>query len=153
VIPWLLHARIRSLNSTPPPPPHASPPSPKKGCLSLPVNPELLAALRAETLRCDGAALAELMRDHTQLDWRTLLPRITLPCLNLVGGRSGVFPVEGCLEVANLIEDCRSVVFDRANHWLYLEQPDEFNRLVLEFVASGNAGKEEQKAGALEHVE
>jgi len=81
------------------------------------------------------------MRDHTQLDWRALLPRITLPCLNCVGGDSGVFPVEGCLEVGRLIPDCRSVVFDRANHWLYLERPEEFNALLLEFVRHGNAGQ------------
>lgn len=32
------------------------------------------------------------MADHTVLDWRPLLPRITLPCLNLVGRQSAVFP-------------------------------------------------------------
>ncbi|KAI8475875.1 MAG: Alpha/Beta hydrolase protein [Monoraphidium minutum] len=111
------------------------------GCLSLPVPAELLARLRSETLRCDGAALAELMQDHTQLDWRPLLPRIGIPCLNCVGGASGVFPPEGCLEVARLAPDCCSAVFDRANHWLYLEQPAEFNDLLLGFVARGNAGR------------
>lgn len=40
----------------------------------------------------DPAALAALMADHTVLDWRPLLPRITLPCLNLVGRQSAVFP-------------------------------------------------------------
>ena len=53
----------------------------------------------------------------SQLDWRALLPRIAIPCLNCMGGSSGVFPVEGCLEVGRLIPDCCSVVFDRANHW------------------------------------
>lgn len=81
------------------------------------------------------------MGDHTQLDWRTLLPRIKLPCLNCVGGDSGVFPVEGCLEVGRLIPDCCSVVFDRANHWLHLEQPEEFNKLLVGFVHKGNEGR------------
>lgn len=40
----------------------------------------------------DPAALAQLMADHTSLDWRPLLPRITIPCLNLVGRQSAVFP-------------------------------------------------------------
>jgi pimeloyl-ACP methyl ester carboxylesterase len=81
------------------------------------------------------------MADHTQLDWRPVLPLLKLPCLNTVGGCSGVFPVEGCLHIGDLAPDCCSVVFSRANHWLYLEQPEEFNALLLDFVAKGNAGR------------
>jgi pimeloyl-ACP methyl ester carboxylesterase len=33
------------------------------------------------------------------------------------------------------------VVFKRANHWLYLEQADEFNALLAEFVEKGIAGR------------
>lgn len=110
-------------------------------CLSLPIPPATAAKLRSETLRCSGAALAELMRDHTQLDWRALLPRIRLPCLNCAGGKSGVFPLDGLLEVARLVPDCCTVVFDQSNHWLYLEQPPAFNDLVLEFVRRGNADR------------
>jgi pimeloyl-ACP methyl ester carboxylesterase len=43
--------------------------------------------------------------------------------------------------VAELAPDCCSVVVSRANHWLYLEQPEEFNTLLLDFVALGNAGR------------
>jgi pimeloyl-ACP methyl ester carboxylesterase len=114
---------------------------PRAGCLSLPIPPATAAKLRSETLRCSGAALAELMRDHTQLDWRALLPRIRLPCLNCAGGKSGVFPLDGLLEVARLVPDCCTVVFDQSNHWLYLEQPPAFNDLVLEFVRRGNADR------------
>jgi pimeloyl-ACP methyl ester carboxylesterase len=81
------------------------------------------------------------MADHTQLDWRPLLPLLSLPCLNCIGGCSGVFPVEGCLRVGELAPDCCSVVFERANHWLYLEQSEEFNKLLLDFVATGNDGR------------
>lgn len=81
------------------------------------------------------------MADHTQLDWRPVLPLVKVPCLNAVGGTSGVFPVEVCLAIQQLAPDCRSVVFKRANHWLYLEQADEFNRLLLDFVANGNAAR------------
>lgn len=98
----------------------ASKPHPRgktAGCLSLPIPPAVAALLRAETLRCDGGALGELMRDHTQLDWRALLPRIRAPCLVVAGGRSGCFPVEGCLSAAEAVPDCAAVVFERANHW------------------------------------
>lgn len=44
-----------------------------------------------------------------QLDWRPLLPRLAIPCLNLVGALSGVFPLEGTLAVGELIPNCHSV--------------------------------------------
>jgi pimeloyl-ACP methyl ester carboxylesterase len=109
------------------------------------------AALRAATLSCDGAALAELMRDHTQLDWRSLLPRVgaKAPCLVLAGAKSGVFPVEGCLEVARLAgANARAAVFDSASHWLYVEKPEQFAKVVVDFVR-GEAGDE---AAVVSHV-
>ena len=112
------------------------------GCLSLPVPQGVLQVLHDETMRCKPEALAALMADHTQLDWRPLLPEVKIPCLNCVGGTSGVFPVEGCLEVGRLVPDCCSVVFKRANHWLYLEQPEEFNGLLADFVLKGNVGRD-----------
>ena len=36
----------------------------------------------------DPAALGQLMADHTTIDWRPLLPRIQIPCLN-IGGHAG----------------------------------------------------------------
>jgi pimeloyl-ACP methyl ester carboxylesterase len=63
------------------------------------------------------AAWARARAPAPQLDWRELLPRIAIPCLNVVGGTSGCFPVEGCLEVGRRIPGCCSVVFTRANHW------------------------------------
>uniref|UniRef100_A0A383V6P7 AB hydrolase-1 domain-containing protein n=1 Tax=Tetradesmus obliquus TaxID=3088 RepID=A0A383V6P7_TETOB len=111
------------------------------GCLSLPLPEATMQLLKQETMRCKPQALGQLMADHAQLDWRPLLPLLALPCLNCVGGCSGVFPPEGCLHIAELAPDCCSVVFSRANHWLYLEQPQEFNALLLDFVAKGNAAR------------
>jgi hypothetical protein len=61
-------------------------------CLSKPLAPELIALLKAETLRCNVEALAQLMYDHTAQDWRATLPTIDVPCLNLYGELSGCFP-------------------------------------------------------------
>ncbi|KAL4431472.1 hypothetical protein ABPG75_006728 [Micractinium tetrahymenae] len=103
-------------------------------CASLPLAPEVVQVLEQETLRADPNALAQLMADHTALDWRPLLPRITVPCLNLVGRKSAVFPWYGCEVVGKLVPNCHTVFFERANHWLYLEQPKEFCSLVADFV-------------------
>ena len=44
-----------------------------------------------------------------QIDWRPLLPRITIPCLNMRGLKNGVFPPEGTAVVAKLIRHCEQV--------------------------------------------
>jgi hypothetical protein len=37
----------------------------------------------------DSKALGIIMADHTAIDWRPLLPRISMPCLNLGGAVRG----------------------------------------------------------------
>ena len=44
-----------------------------------------------------------------QLDWRPILPRIRVPCLNLIGRRSAVFPWQGTELVGRLVPACRTV--------------------------------------------
>lgn len=104
-------------------------------CLSKPPDAEVMALLKRECLKCTPLHLAKLMADHAPKDWRPLLPRITLPCLNLYGTQSGCFPPEGCEAVGTLIPNCRNVAFEGCNHWLYLEEPERFNALVGDFVA------------------
>jgi pimeloyl-ACP methyl ester carboxylesterase len=103
-------------------------------CLSHPLPPELAASLKRETLKCDAGQLGKLMADHAQLDWRPILPRITLPCLNLYGTESGCFPVEGTRAVGELIPVCENVAFEGCNHWLHLERPERVAELVRTFV-------------------
>jgi len=43
-----------------------------------------------------------------QLDWRPVLPRIRVPCLNLVGRRSAIFPWQGTEVVGRLVPACRT---------------------------------------------
>ena len=60
-----------------------------------------------------------------------------MPVLNLAGRQSGIFPPAGTAEVAKRVQDGYTVFFEAANHWLYMEQPNEFNALVLEFARTG----------------
>ncbi|KAK9824941.1 hypothetical protein WJX74_008906 [Apatococcus lobatus] len=104
------------------------------GCLSRPIRSDVLAALKAETMRADPLSLGKIMADHTQSDWRPTLPRIDIPCLNVIGGKSGLCPIEGCKYVTQHVPDCEEVVFEDCNHWLYLEDPQRFNLLITDFV-------------------
>eukprot|EP00798_Chlamydomonas_sp_ICE-L_P008219 gene8219-1485_t len=102
-------------------------------CLSKELAPEVVGMLINETKRCSGGALGALMADHTQLDWRPVLPRISLPCLVLGGRKSGCFPWEGVAYVGEAIPNAKTIFFEECNHWLHLEEPDNFNQAVLDF--------------------
>lgn len=62
-----------------------------------------------------------------QLDWRPILPRIRVPCLNLIGRQSAVFPWQGTEVVGRLVQTCRTV---RALWCLYW-QPAVVHRSLL----------------------
>jgi len=102
-------------------------------CLTLPLPPDVAEVLAAETLKAHPDDLGLLMADHTNQDHRFTLPTLSFPCLVMAGAHSGCFPMEGLMYLQDTIPDCRTAVFERANHWLYVEEPDEFNRLVREF--------------------
>lgn len=109
-------------------------------CLAVPLGKQAEQVLVEETLRCDPLALGKLMADHAQLDWRPLLPRVRIPCLNIIGAKSQVFPAEGVSAVTSLIKECHEITFENASHWLYLEEPDKFNAIISEFAAHGILG-------------
>jgi pimeloyl-ACP methyl ester carboxylesterase len=112
---------------------------------------ETLALLRAETLRCRPDALATLMADHTAYDHRPTLPTIapSIDCLVVAGGASGVFPPLGCERAAELIPRCAKVCVPGAGHWLYLELPRGFSRLLLGFAARGVEGVDADAAARM----
>ncbi|KAK3331809.1 Alpha/Beta hydrolase protein [Cercophora scortea] len=89
---------------------------------------------------CDGRWLARLLADHTRYDHREAIELITVPTLVMAGKWSGCFPLEGMLETARRAEKGEGMkgkvdvsVFD-SGHWLFYEEPERFNREVIEFV-------------------
>ncbi|KAK1986221.1 Alpha/Beta hydrolase protein [Colletotrichum cereale] len=88
---------------------------------------------------CDPAWLARLLADHTRYDHREAIEAIGVPTLVMAGRRSGCFPLEGMLETVRRVEKgrgpglARASVFE-AGHWLFYEQPERFNREIVEFV-------------------
>jgi non-heme chloroperoxidase len=101
---------------------------------------EVRDVLVAEMMRASPGALARLMADHTARDWRPLLPRVGVECLNIVGRHSQVFPWWGCEVVGKLVPRCETVFFEGQGHWLYLEEVTRFNGLVAAFAQSGLEG-------------
>ncbi|KAF1912654.1 alpha/beta hydrolase-like protein [Ampelomyces quisqualis] len=95
----------------------------------------------------DGRWYGKLMADHTALDWRDSIvqsfgpgSRSKTQVLVVASTRSGCFPAAGPLKVVELInsgngEDlAEGVAVEWGGHWCYWEQPDKFNKLVLDFL-------------------
>jgi len=103
-----------------------------------------------EAVRGDGWWYGKLMADHTAKDWRFSIAQnfgpgsgSTTKVLVVASARSGCFPAAGPLRVVELVnggsEDgglAQGVVIAWGGHWCYWEQPDMFNNMVLEFLAS-----------------
>jgi len=106
------------------------------GCLGDTYQPtaEEVEALGREIDKCPPAVRAEIMTDHTHLDWRDLLPRISLPSLVCVGRQSKVFPWQGSAYVGETIPGARTVVFENSGHMPFYEEAEAFNAAVAAFV-------------------
>ena len=106
------------------------------GCLHHAPDPEDGAMLAAEANKCTPYARIEIMRDHTNLDWRDFIPHIKLPTLVCVARQSQVFDWHGSAWVGESIPGAKTVFFEDSGHMLFWDEADKFNRLVAEFVGT-----------------
>jgi len=65
-----------------------------------------------------------------------LLPAIQTPTLLIHGRDDRVVSFETSLYLLANIPDSRLVLLNRCGHWAMIEHPDEFNRLVADFIAN-----------------
>lgn len=80
-----------------------------------------------------GAAIpscAALCPSLTSSPGALLWPCCGCASVSAVGRQSAVFPWYGSEAVGKLVPNAHTVFFEKANHWLYLEQPEAFNKLV-----------------------
>ena len=87
---------------------------------------------------CDSEWLARLLADHTRYDHREAIEGINVPTLVMAGRRTGCFPLEGMHETVRRVGKNRPglatwSVFD-SGHWLFYEEPERFNREIIDFV-------------------
>ncbi len=64
------------------------------------------------------------------------LDKIKLPTLVLWGSKDGVFPVAQADVLVAAIAGSKKVVFEGANHPCYLNEPERFNKEIIDFAAS-----------------
>ncbi len=87
-----------------------------------------------EMLKSPGWVQGTLMADHTNHDWRDLLPRIGLPTLVLVGRKSKIFPWEGSAYVGEHVPGAETVFLEESGHMPFWEEAERFNEVVKGFV-------------------
>jgi 4,5:9,10-diseco-3-hydroxy-5,9,17-trioxoandrosta-1(10),2-diene-4-oate hydrolase len=76
----------------------------------------------------------ETMRVDNQTE---RLGELTCPVLGLWGTNDIFCPPTGVNLLVQGIDDCRVVVFSHCGHWVMVEHPDRFNRLVIDFLDNG----------------
>ena len=98
----------------------------------------LLTALRSapgEPKQMTAGEL-DLLSDHAHKDWRSVIAKAKVPVLFVAGAESEVWPSSHAAASAALVTNASSSVILKAGHATNIEQPAEFNRLLLEFVAT-----------------
>jgi non-heme chloroperoxidase len=103
-------------------------------------EPYIEAIKRASVSTPTSAAIAMSVGALTA-DYQRVLPTIDKPCLI-------VAPAAGMLDLYRSMRDklpnARLVTIDRAGHAVFVDAPDEFNRLLAEFVANAVSGRSER---------
>ncbi|MBS1791442.1 MAG: alpha/beta hydrolase [Acidobacteria bacterium] len=80
---------------------------------------------------------AALLYNHCHQDWRNIIPRIDIPTL-VIGGRVSLVPWTAVEWIAQQIPGARLEIFEAdegGQHFLLMENPQKFNRLVAEFIS------------------
>ena len=67
-------------------------------------------------------------------DYRSLLPEIDVPCLLAYGLESNYYPPENYEYMARTIRDARAIAFDGCGHALHIQDPEKFNRVLIDFL-------------------
>ena len=89
-----------------------------------------------QNLKMPRKYAAALLYNHATQDWRPVIPRITLPTL-VVGGRASVVPWKSQVWIQKQMPRSRIEIFEEnegGNHFMFMENPDKFNRIVRDFM-------------------
>lgn len=103
-------------------------------CLHHTPTDEEVKFIADEISKCPPYVRIEIMRDHTNLDWRDFLPHIKLPTLVCVARHSAVFDWQGSAWVGENIPGAKTVFFEDSGHMLFWEEPEKFNSTISDFV-------------------
>lgn len=99
---------------------------------------DIIAASIALNMEMPRDKAAELVIDHVGNDWRDVMARIAVPAL-CIGGKISLVPWSSVEWQAAQMPRGRSVIFEADEggaHFMFMENPAKFNRIVEEFLAA-----------------
>jgi len=98
-------------------------------------SPDVVKWVIEQNLKFPREYAARLLFDHATNDWRDVIPRINIPTL-VVGGKASLVPWKSQVWIGSQIKGARTEIFEEAEggaHFMFIENPEKFNRLVKEF--------------------
>jgi len=108
------------------------------------ITPEMVEA------RYRAATTDELLEMHRPgnpapaVDWLdSQLADLVAPVLLIWGSEDRAGQIDVGLRMVRMLPDAQMHVFSRCGHWAQFEHPDEFNRVVLDFLAAKYPDKEQ----------
>jgi non-heme chloroperoxidase len=78
----------------------------------------------------------DLLHDHAVSDWRAEVTGCDKPVLLVAASESEFWPKEHATDCAQRSANVRAAVIEQCGHAANIEHPDEFNRLMVEFIGS-----------------
>ncbi len=85
---------------------------------------------------------AAILEDHLSQDWRDVVSRVRVPVLAIAGAHGRA--MKGAAWIADNAPSGRFAVFEDSAHCPFLEEPDRFNGLLVEFAAECQKRIEEE---------
>ncbi|WP_266075381.1 alpha/beta fold hydrolase [Haladaptatus caseinilyticus] len=89
-----------------------------------------------EVSRTPPPVKTAIIFDYTMRDYRDILPGIDVPTLVCAGADETWRTVAAVKDVADRLPNTEFELFEESGHVPTLEEPDEFNRTIAEFVVS-----------------
>jgi len=103
-------------------------------------RPEIVKRVRDMMLKTKPEGAAAALRGMAEReDLTSLLAKITVPTLILVGAEDAITPVADSEKVNELIANSRLVVLENAGHVSNLERTEQFNEALLEFLKDSSS--------------
>lgn len=103
-------------------------------------RPEIVKRVRDMMLKTKPEGAAAALRGMAERDDQTsLLSKITVPTLILVGAEDAITPVSHSEKMNELIAGSRLVVLENAGHVSNLERTEKFNEAVLDFLSESSS--------------
>lgn len=95
---------------------------------------EVVDAVYAETTKMSTSAAADVWFDMAYADFRPVLPHLDVPTLLAYGQQSKIFPGDLDKWLSTRLPDAHLAPFAQSGHAPFSEEPDLFNKTLLDFL-------------------